>query len=150
MHDTMTDHLAKTRAQLEACAKRGQWDHVMAIGGYKSRDAAKSGMGYTILDADPVIEAPARHKPLKAYPEPKSVHCPRTGAKITPAPREWASEVRQRVAALSMSLAEFSALLGKSESYMSNCLGPRGHCPHGTRIQIEAQIIRLEKIEGAE
>lgn len=150
MHDTMTDHLAKTRAQLEACARRGQWAHVLAIGNFKSVEAAKSGMGYSILDVEPVIKAPERPKPLKAYPEPKSVHCPRTGAKVTPAPRGWVAEVRQRVSALKMSLAEFSALLGKSESYMSNCLGPRGHCPHGTRIQIEAQIIRLEKIEGAE
>lgn len=141
----VTDHLAKTRAQLEACARRGQWDHVMAIGGYKSRDAAKSGMGYSLIDIEPVIKT--EPMPFQTYPEPNPIIS--GSCKKTPAPRGWVVEVRQRIAALKMDLSEFSVLLGKSKTYMSTLLGSERHCPPGARIQVEAQIIRLEKIERA-
>lgn len=150
-HDDGIDFRAKTKAQMDACARRGQWYYVKRLGGFKSEEAAREAYkGLTIIPQStykPNIKLPERNTTgmiSAAVSMPEKVFSNSQGIDVQPASRAWVLKCRGRIAALGLTLGEVGRSMGHNKSYLPNRFMPTGHCSPEAKAMIEAHLDYLE------
>ena len=153
----MTDHLAKTRAQLEACARRGQWAQVAKIGGFKSEEAAKDTFSH-IRRVSTQSQIPWLRQNVKdpsrdttgmvsaCVSMPAKTFNNSQGVDVQPASREWVLKCKSRIAAMGLNLGDVSRSMGMAKSYLPNRFMATGHCSPQAKALIEAHLDYLETV----
>ena len=148
----MIDHVARTKAQIEACLKRGQWQQIVKIGGFKSEQEARAHhqVGYSkkvepIIDDKPPLSMRQADKIERLKQEQvKPAHMPPRVIDRTADDAKWVANIRSRLADLGLSSQELSLSMRKDKAYVSNELGTSGRRSENTRANIECALRVLE------
>jgi len=140
------DHIEKTKAQLAACARRGQWNHVMAIGGFRTVEAAKVAMGYS-KSPEPVLLPPSPAEPLSAKQALKYQAPPPPRVRDD---RAWVDDVRRQMDELSVTASELSLMMGYDKNYVASMLAPKGSRGPTARDRIERTLKGLYALRAAQ
>lgn len=150
-HSDDIDFRTKTKDQMDACARRGQWFHVMRLGGFKSEEAAREAYsGLTVIPRPtykPNIKLPERDTTgmvAAAVATPEKVFSVQQGAMVTPASRQWVLKCRGRIAGMGLRIGDVSVSMGRAKSYLSNRFMSTGHCSDDAKAMIDAHLDYLE------